>query len=89
MKKETRFELRLEPSIKRYLEFAAAFDRKTLSGLLTHAALTYADTLRGRGWKAKPPPIPRDGRRTTKRTVPTCIHLPVLKARYVTKEARA
>lgn len=63
MKRDARFELRLEPSTKRYLEFAAAFDRKTLSGLLTHAALAYADTLRARGWKAKPPPVPRDARK--------------------------
>jgi len=63
MKKGERFEMRLEPSVKMYLSHAAAFDRKTLSGFLMHAALAYANDLRSKGWEAKPPPVPKDGRR--------------------------
>lgn len=63
MRREDRVQLRITPSMKRYLEHAAMFDGKTLSGMLTHAALMYADSLRGRGWRAKQPPVPIDGRR--------------------------
>lgn len=63
--KEERFELRMEPSLKRHLISAAAYDHKTLAGLMVHAAIQYAEGLRARGWRAKDAPIPRDGRRKT------------------------
>jgi hypothetical protein len=63
MKKESRVEIRLERYVKKYLTHAADFDHKTLSGLLVHAAMVYADQLRARGWTAKPAPTPRDARR--------------------------
>jgi hypothetical protein len=56
--------VRVEPSAYRYLQQAARFDRRTLSSLVMHASLTYADGLRARGWGAKAAPAPRDGRRT-------------------------
>lgn len=62
MKKE-RANLRLEASVKRYLEAAASFDRRSLSELLIFGALKYAEELRSRGWAAKNPPLPRDERR--------------------------
>jgi hypothetical protein len=56
-------QIRVEPQLKRYLEHAAAFDHKTLSALFVHGVLAYVDEIRGRGWKAKTPPVPVDGRR--------------------------
>lgn len=56
-------QFRTEKAVKKYISQAAAFDRKSLSGFMLHAALAYANELRSKGWEAKPPPVPKDGRR--------------------------
>ena len=55
--------IRIEPHIKQYIERAAAADRRSVSSFMVHAALLYADGLCSKGWSAKAPPVPRDGRR--------------------------
>jgi hypothetical protein len=61
--KAERANLRMEPAVKRYLQAAADFDRRSLSEMLIHGALRYAEQLKARGWRAKNPPRPRDERR--------------------------
>ena len=54
--------MRIEPNLKRYLLSAAAFDHRTLSQFMVHAALAAAEGLKMKGWRAKDPPVSRDGR---------------------------
>lgn len=55
--------IRVEPEIRRYLEQAAAFENRAIGNFILTAALERAEQLRGKGWKAKEAPQPRDARR--------------------------
>lgn len=55
--------IRVEPEVRRYLEAAAAFERRPIGNFILNAALDRAESLRAKGWKAKSAPQPRDARR--------------------------
>jgi hypothetical protein len=61
--KTSRFELRIEPSLKKSFESAARFNHQTLSQFLVQAGRAAVNVARGNGLTIKEPPTPRDGRR--------------------------
>jgi len=60
--KTQRINLRAEPSVRRYLERAAKFDRRSLSSLMMMGAMEYADSLRKKGWGGSKGPSCNEGR---------------------------
>ena len=66
--KEGRIEFRIERGLKRSFESAARFQHQSLTQFLLQSGIAAVESARARGLGIKPPPAPRDGRRTREAT---------------------